>query len=140
MPFSHLLHAALTVFVLTLAGCTVTPRARYVEKSPETGVIALPFNNTDNRLLADQLMREHFPEGFVVNKEVEFKTGSVTEHQEVSQAGPLSPSGIHQVSGEHVDHGHDEHVHHSVATEHRGVSTTRDTTEWRIYYSRKGKR
>ena len=126
----------LLLVAVTAAGCETVPEARYVEKSPNYGVIALPYYSAENRALADQLMQQHFPYGYQVDREFEHVTGSITEQQEHDHVGQHH-SEIHHASGsdDHPAHS-DEPFRHPTSAERRTVSTTRDTTEWRIFYSR----
>ncbi len=119
------------VVVGSLVGCQTVPEARYVEKSPTSGVIALPYHSVENRALADQLMTEHFPDGFRVDREAEVVTGTVTEEQEHVHLDPIHTDSIHHVNGSD-----EQHAHRPASADRRTVSTTRDTTEWRISYSR----
>lgn len=49
-----------------LAGCKTRPEARYVLRSPDMGVIAMPEDNPANRERAIALMHSHFPEGYEI--------------------------------------------------------------------------
>ena len=128
--------ALLMVIVPLVAGCHVTPQARYLEKTPETGVIALPVNTPENRALADSLMRQHFPDGYMIEREAEINVGSVTEQQDSSQFQPASHAGVHHASADGSTDHDAHHPPHGGSSESRTISVTRDTTEWRIFYSR----
>jgi hypothetical protein len=54
--------AALSAF----AGCKSRPEARYVVRSPDMGVIAMPADTPENRERATALMQSHFPEGYEI--------------------------------------------------------------------------
>ncbi len=54
------------VAVLALVGCKSRPDARYVFRSSDMGIIAMPADTPENRERANTLMRTHFPEGYEV--------------------------------------------------------------------------
>ena len=56
----------LLVAVSALGGCKSRPEARYVFRSPDMGIIAMPADTPENRERATALMRSHFPEGYEV--------------------------------------------------------------------------
>lgn len=49
-----------------LAGCKGRPEARYVMRSGDVGVIAMPKDTPENRERAISLMHSHFPDGYEV--------------------------------------------------------------------------
>lgn len=49
-----------------LAGCKSRPEARYVFRSSDMGIIAMPADTPENRERAIALMQSHFPEGYEV--------------------------------------------------------------------------
>lgn len=49
-----------------LAGCKHRPEARYVMRSDDMGVIAMPKDTPENRERAAALMHSHFPDGYEV--------------------------------------------------------------------------
>lgn len=57
--------------VAGFAGCKSPAEARYVFRSPDMGVIAMPSDTPENRERAFALMQSHFPEGYEVVAEGE---------------------------------------------------------------------
>jgi hypothetical protein len=49
-----------------LAGCKHRPEARYVMRSGDMGVIAMPKDTPENRERAAALMHSHFPDGYEI--------------------------------------------------------------------------
>lgn len=108
-----------------LAGCA---GPRYVLKSPDQGIIAMPSNSnhwpTRYREKAEEMIRMHFPDGFEIEREEEWVIGEVTRGHVADQGHfrALGPSG-------------------QVGIVFGGVSSVAETapqTEWRILYRRKG--
>ncbi|MGB7326356.1 MAG: hypothetical protein WBD31_15900 [Rubripirellula sp.] len=99
-----------------LSGCS---SARYVFKDPEVGVVAMPSNNERNREKAIELMQQHFPDGYVIDREEETVIGLVT-HEHIRNHA----SSQDQERGE-------AHIRTAHAT-----ATTTDKTEYRITYRR----
>jgi len=54
------------IAVSALVGCKNRPDARYVFRSSDMGIIAMPADTPENRERATALMRSHFPEGYEV--------------------------------------------------------------------------
>lgn len=105
---------------LALMGCWFVSgcqTARMVYQTPDMGIVAIPSNTSKwphyHRRKAEELMRQQFPEGYLVESEGEEVVGYDT-HQNgsahVQVAGPLSIS--------------------------MGDATTTQRTEWRIKYRR----
>ena len=103
---------SLLLMMLLFSGCATS--ARYVVREADWGVVAVPapttwpVNHVDR---AKQLMSDHFPDGYVVDREEEVIVGQTTS----------TNSHIH----EHGNGGHEQQV-----------TTTRDQSEWRITYRR----
>jgi hypothetical protein len=57
-----------------VSGCKAPPEARYVMRSDDVGVVAMPRDTPENRARAYALMQSHFPEGFEIVREVEGST------------------------------------------------------------------
>ena len=58
--------AAAILSILMLSGCQ---SARYVVRESDHGVVAIPVGSERYRREAEQLMQEHFPDGFTVVRE-----------------------------------------------------------------------
>ena len=111
--------------VAGLSGCA-SP-ARYVERSGETGVIAIPANTDSfpsyNRSEAMALIQKHIGSNFEIVEEREVATGKrtlndqqVNNEQTWNTSNPLLPANKQTV---------------------QNTTTTQDMTEWRIAYRRK---
>ena len=86
-------------------------------KDSSTGVVAIPANSERHREKAVELMQQHFPAGYVIEREEETVVGQTTHH--------------------HVDHGStvEQHGKRYVETaQSHGTETTVDNTEYRIFY------
>jgi hypothetical protein len=99
-----------------LSGCA-SP-ARYIERTGESGVVAIPAN-TDvwpsyNRTEAMDLIRKHVGSNFEIIEEREVATGKTT----VNNSQVNNDSTYNRQTG-------------------NNVTTTQDVTEWRIAYRRK---
>jgi len=77
---------ALMAFVASatiLVGCQ---SARYVLKEPDRGVVAIPVSAlnwpVNHRKAAEKLMADHFPEGYVIDREEEVVVGQRTHYYE----------------------------------------------------------
>jgi hypothetical protein len=57
---------ALLALSPAIAGCKSRPEARYVVRSPDMGIIAMPADTPENRERAAALMQSHFPEGYEI--------------------------------------------------------------------------
>ena len=102
--------------LLTITGCQ---SARYVLKTETDGVVAIPSNSgwPNHREKADELMDNHFPSGYVIEKEEEVVVGQVTQTHH-SQSGNQHNKKKNKVFRQS---GHE-------------TTTTTDQTEWRISY------
>ena len=117
---------ALLAVVALAVGCSP---ARYVMRDAYTGVVAIPANTnhwpSHNRDAARELMKEHFPDGYVIDREEEVVVGQSTHYSEDHEGSEVRVGGPGPVevgaSGGSVD----------------GRITTRDETEYRIYYRRR---
>ncbi|TWU51954.1 hypothetical protein [Rubripirellula reticaptiva] len=109
--------AAAIAVVCGFVGCS---SARYVFKDPDVGVVAMPSNSERNREKAVELMNEHFPGGYVIDREEETVIGLVTHEH------------IQNNASAHDGNRGDAQIHTAHAT-----ATTTDKTEYRITYRRK---
>ncbi len=111
--------------VASLAGCA-SP-ARYVERTGETGVVAIPANTDSfpsyNRSEAMALIHKHVGANFEILEEREVATGKrtlndqqVNNEQTWNMSNPLLPANKQTV---------------------QNTTTTQDVTEWRIAYRKK---
>ena len=118
---SHLTRLSICLLTITLlTGCA---SSRYVMKDAEYGVVSIPSNSTwplNHREKAHELMQQHFPNGYSIEREEEVVVGTST-----SSHGNLNG---------HV-HGENSPItsYHGSSSE---FSSTRDETEWRITYRR----
>ncbi len=113
----HRILALLMTASLIITGCS---SARYVSRDQQQGVIAIPSTSTwpvDHRQKALDLMQNHFPQGYVIEKEEEVVIGTETQNHTDVHAHEMGNSNIF-LGGE---------------TTH---TTTTDKTEWRITYRR----
>jgi len=118
----------LAIFSILLTTCVMTgcQSARHISKDGETGVIAIPSNQSGwpfkYREGAEKLMTEHFPAGYEIVKEEEVVVGQTTnwseDHRTTRDEDDDWP-GIQQTSGSRS-----------------GSETTMDKTEYRIHYRR----
>ena len=118
------LHCLLAFLSLSLAlyGCTT---ARRVVKASDHGVIAIPSDSNAwpfrYREKAEELMAQHFPEGYVIEHEEEAVVGQTTHIDTDESDGVVHAS---------------RHVSIGTGTTNTTVTTT-DATEWRIHYRRR---
>ena len=94
--------------ILCLVASSGCQQARYVLRTADEGVVAIPSNTSwpiDHREKAVELMSSHFPDGYVIDREEEVVIGMETT----------------------------EHGHEGDGSWFGGVVTT-DRTEWRISY------
>lgn len=63
---THTFLFTILVLVSGLLGCKSRPEARYVFRSSDMGIIAMPSETPENRERAIALMQSHFPEGYEV--------------------------------------------------------------------------
>jgi len=91
--------------LLVISGCQ---QARYVLRTADEGVVAIPSNDSwpiNHREKAVELMTAHFPNGYVIDREEEVVVGMETAH-----------------------HGQED------ADSWFSGTVTTDKTEWRIVY------
>ena len=111
--------------VAGLSGCA-SP-ARYIERTGDTGVVAIPANTdafpTYNRSEAMALIQKHVGPNFEIVEEREVATGKrtlndqqVNNEQTWNTSNPLLPANKQTV---------------------QNTTTTQDVTEWRIAYRKK---
>lgn len=106
---------SLSFVLLAIALVSGCASARHVMKDAETGIVAIPANSQRNREKAISLMEQHFPEGYVIEREEEIVVGQTT-HQE-------------------IDGGTNDGKHRIGQT--RSTATTVPTTEYRISYRKR---
>ena len=63
--------ACLIALLLLMVGCKSRPNARYVSRTAQTGVVAMPADTPENRMRAEALMHSQFPEGYEIIAEGE---------------------------------------------------------------------
>ena len=120
------MNAIRVVFPITVliifSGCS---SARYVMRDPDRGVVAIPSNSTawpfNHRKKAEQMMQEHFPEGYVIDLEEETVVGKTTQFQENHD-----DKAVEVAEGVSVG-----------SASASGSTTTTDKTEYRIFYRRR---
>lgn len=100
-----------------LVGCS---SARYVLKEPESGIIAISADTPSNREKATELMAQHFPAGYIIDREAETVIGQVT-HQ-------------HTDHGKTIEIGDDSSIESGQSS---ATATTVDKTEYRISYRKR---
>lgn len=76
----------------SFAGCKGPAEARYVLRSPEMGVIAMPADTPENRERAFALMHSHFPEGYEIVAEGEEAVLAPLPSRPMPMAGPSNLS------------------------------------------------
>ena len=96
-------------------GCAT---ARHIMKDADTGIVAIPANSGRNREKAIELMEQHFPEGYIIEREEETVVGQTT-HQQIDAGSTIEGDGKH-TSGQT-----------------RATATTVPNTEYRIFYRRR---
>jgi hypothetical protein len=65
--------------LFALAGCQ---SARYVVRESDHGVVAIPLDSSQYRKEAEELMREHFPDGYTIVREEHAPREQTTTHHE----------------------------------------------------------
>ena len=107
--------------LVALSGCA---SARYVLKDAESGVVAIPANSdswpSHHRQKAEELMRQQFPDGYVIELEEEAVVGQQTSFNEDSDGGSVKLGKFEIGSGKRS-----------------GTQTTVNQAEWRIHYRRR---
>src|SRR3954447_22569428 len=85
----------LSLMGLAMPGCATTSDARYVYQHSEFGVVAIPRNTPDGpkhyREQAEELMAQHFPQGYQIVRAEEVVEGSRTVTVGKSANGELAP-------------------------------------------------
>ena len=114
--------AVLSLAAAAQMGCA----ARQVLKEPDYGIVAIPRNTnhwpSHYRDKADEVMREHFPGGYVIVREEEVVTGQTTRYDEDEERADVELiDGVLSIG----------------STERSGSATTTDVTEYHIHYSRR---
>jgi hypothetical protein len=94
-PKNRMLLLVLPVLASTLGCASTAPQARYVYQDREFGVVGIPAN-TDRwpgryRTRAEELMREHFPEGHEIVRAEEVVEGSRVLTTEGTNTAELAP-------------------------------------------------
>jgi hypothetical protein len=124
MTMRRLSGGGLWLVVVVLCGCT---NARYITVDPTGGVVAIPSNSnawpTYNRDKAEELMRQKCPQGYVIDREQEVVVGQThltNTNTETSGNATLAALHIAPVTQE---------THETV--------TSKDQTEWRIWFHAK---
>ncbi len=121
----RLMLASLFILAVTSGGCA-TP-ARYIERQPDSGVIAIPTNTNAwpsyNRNDAFALIQKHVGSDYEIVEEREVATGQTThQNQLVDQQPGFNP-------GNPLFASQRQTVQQS--------TTTQDVTEWRIAYRKR---
>lgn len=117
----------------TLAVGCAAPQgsARYVEKDGARGIIAIPADNDLNREKAIALMTQHFPDGYIIEREWEQEIGEDTTFSESSH------DRIRQIAARNEDDnktGPNIPLTFGQHGNSRGIQSTRKAKEWRISY------
>ncbi len=111
--------------MIGVAGGCASP-AHYVEQKGDSGVVAIPDNSNAwpnyNMRAAKELMAKHVGPNYEIVDQYQVKTGQTTRNDQQTNT-ELTPNRRNpNLPGEH-----------QTTT---GVTTTQDTTEWRIVYRR----
>ena len=117
----RLLMGGIFAGLLGLSGCA-NP-ARYVVRESSGGIVSVPNNSNAwpsyNRRHAEELMAQHYPNGYEVIREEETVVGQVTTNNtQTNHETKPTPSPF--LAKEE--------------TQTRETTSTQDRTEWRIYY------
>ena len=111
--------ALLAVLIVVNGGCS---SARFVLKEPGRGIVAIPANTnywpTKHREHARELMQQHFPGGYKIDKEEEVAVGETTATAENGDGSQIELAGGWITLGSH-----------------RSTTTKTDVTEYRFEYS-----
>ena len=110
-------HLVVLIGLVLACGCAT---ARHVVKDAEGGIVAIPSNSERNREKAVELMKQHLPEGYVIEREEETVIGQTT-HQQVDHGSTIE--------------GNEKRTSESGQT--RATATTVANTEYRIFYRRR---
>jgi hypothetical protein len=79
---------------LVYCACLGCENARYVIRSPEIGIIAIPRDTPELRAQAEKLMHEQFPGGYVVDDVRVVPLGR--PYQTITSVGPFAEIETHQ--------------------------------------------
>jgi hypothetical protein len=119
------LRAICSVLLVGLSGCCT---ARFVSVDQTSAVVAIPNNSNSwpsyHRQHAEQLMREKFPEGYVIDHEEEVVTGSTALTRTNTQTKGHRLLAALKVS--------------PVEEETQQATTYVDQKEWRIWFHAEG--
>lgn len=117
----------LSLALLCLSLATGCQSARYVMRDQMQGVVAIPSNSNAwpsyHRRNAEKLMAEHFPEGYLIEREEEAVIGQTTNFSENNNGGmiPIGKKPVISIG--------------AVSTS--GSATTVNATEYRLHYRRR---
>lgn len=114
-----MLCAVLPLAALAAVGCG---NARYIQKDPDGGVIAMRSDTSANRKKAEEMMLAHVGAGYRIVEEKEVITGQETTDHVNTQTEPTVHSKIPILPAQKQ----------TTTT----TTTTRDLTEWHITYRR----
>ena len=122
--------------ILIFSGCA---SARYVTKGEMEGVVAMPSDTARNREKAEELMAQHFPEGYEIVFEEEAAIGSVTHVHKNSHGDDIQlAGGLQNFDNEDFGRVTPRLPGLTHRTSHSDITmTTQDKTEWRIRYRKK---
>lgn len=117
----HVITICCFLAIMSGLGCQ---SARYIQKTEDRGVVAIPRNSNrypNYRDQANELMIEHFPDGYLIEHEEEVVVGQTTHYREDER--------------EEIVHASNEKS--AAARSANGSETTVPKTEYRIHYRRK---
>ena len=127
MDGSRLSRSLLLLVAGACLGATGCGGARYIVKEANGGIVAIPYNGNSwpgyYRDKADKLMADHFPEGYVIEREEEAVIGQHTNYSQ-NNNGVILPVGKKPTIGLAVG-----------GTS--GTATTTNQTEYRLFYRRR---
>jgi len=73
------------VFAVAMSALTGCQSARYVVRESDHGVVAIPLDSSKYRREAEELMQEHFPDGYTIVREEQAPVEQTASyHQQVS--------------------------------------------------------
>src|SRR5262249_56056554 len=88
--------ALLSILVMGESGCAGVSQVRYVYQDGQSGVIGMPENSsrwpTYYRKHAEEMMQQHFPEGYEIVRAEEVVEGSRTLTIKGSNAAEIDPA------------------------------------------------
>jgi hypothetical protein len=112
--------AAAILSIAFLAGCQ---SARYVVREADHGVVAIPVGSERYRREAEQLMREHFPDGYTIVREEEVLVDQ-------------TPTTTQQIRSQLAEQGRRPFAGAGAPGPGGGMTTTNERAEVRITYFR----